>query len=104
MDDRWKALWVLSAARVAMGFQFQSVGSTAPLLLGTLGLSLADVGWLVGIYLLPRVIGWFADAQGSVDWALHAAVGFSLLTGLLIVWTRWLTDRPAVARTDPSRS
>lgn len=42
MDDRGKALWVLSAARVAMGFQF--------------------------------------------------------------VWTRWLTDRPAVARTDPSRS
>jgi MFS family permease len=56
VDDRWKALWVLSAARVAMGFQFQAVGSTAPLLLGTLGLSLADVGWLVGIYLLPGVV------------------------------------------------
>ncbi len=56
MTDRWRALWVLSAARVAMGFQFQAVGSTAPLLREQFGLSLADIGWLVGIYLLPGVV------------------------------------------------
>jgi MFS family permease len=56
MTDRWKALWVLSAARVAMGFQFQVVGSTAPLLRGEFGVGLAEIGWLVGIYLLPGVV------------------------------------------------
>lgn len=53
MQERWRALWVLSAARVAMGFQFQAVGATAPLLRDAYGLALADVGWLVGLYLLP---------------------------------------------------
>ncbi|MFM1991387.1 MAG: hypothetical protein RJA99_4344 [Pseudomonadota bacterium] len=56
MDTRWRALWVLSAARVAMGYQFQAVGSTAPLLREHYGLALADLGWLVGLYLLPGVV------------------------------------------------
>ena len=30
MHERWRALWVLSAARIAMGFQFSAVGATAP--------------------------------------------------------------------------
>jgi len=56
MTERWRALWVLSTARVAMGFQFQAIGSTGPLLREQFGLSLADIGWLVGIYLLPGVV------------------------------------------------
>jgi MFS family permease len=56
MTDRWRALWVLSAARVAMGFQFQAVGAVAPVLRDELGLGLADIGWLVGIFLLPGVV------------------------------------------------
>jgi MFS family permease len=56
MEARWRALWVLSAARVAMGVQFQAVGATAPLLQQAFGLSYADVGWLVGLYLLPGVV------------------------------------------------
>lgn len=56
MHERWRALWVLSAARVSMGFQFQAVGATAPLLRDTYGLGLAEIGWLVGLYLLPGVL------------------------------------------------
>jgi MFS family permease len=38
-----------------MGFQFQSFASVAPPLIGDLGLAYADVGFLIGLYFLPRV-------------------------------------------------
>jgi len=53
---RWQALIVLTLARVSMGFQFQSVGSVAPLLTRGLGVSYADVGFLIGLYMLPGVV------------------------------------------------
>jgi len=56
MEPRWRALAVLSAARVSMGFQFQAVGASAPMLRETYGLGLADIGWLVGLYLLPGIV------------------------------------------------
>ena len=55
LEQRWQVLAALSLARVSMGFQFQSVASTAPLLSGSLGLDQAQIGWLVGLYLLPGV-------------------------------------------------
>ncbi len=55
IDRRWRVLGALSFARVSMGFQFQSVASTAPLLSGSLGFDQAQIGWLVGLYLLPGV-------------------------------------------------
>src|SRR6201996_7385476 len=36
-----------------MAFQFQSVAAVAPLLGDTLGVSLADIGWLIGLYFAP---------------------------------------------------
>ena len=56
MEGRWLALVVLTVARASLGFQFQSVGSVAPLLIRDLGLSYADVGFLVGLYMLPGLI------------------------------------------------
>lgn len=56
MHERWRALWVLSAARIAMGFQFSAVGATAPLLRDAYGLSLADIGWLAGLFLAPGIV------------------------------------------------
>src|SRR3984893_1976416 len=56
MDGRWVALAVLTAARVSMAFQFQALASVAPLLVRDLGLGFADVGFLVGLYMLPGVV------------------------------------------------
>ena len=39
-----------------MGFQFQTVPATAPLLAGSLGIDQAQIGWLVGLYLLPGIV------------------------------------------------
>ena len=49
-------LAVLTMARLAMGFQFQSIGSTVPFLVDDLGIDYASVGFLIGLYLLPGVV------------------------------------------------
>ncbi len=56
MDNRWAMLAVLTTARLAMGFQFQSIGSTAPFLVEDLGIDYASVGLLIGLYLSPGVV------------------------------------------------
>jgi predicted MFS family arabinose efflux permease len=38
-----------------MGFQFQSIAAVAPLISDGLGLDKAQLGWLIGLYLLPGV-------------------------------------------------
>ncbi|HSZ98576.1 MAG TPA: MFS transporter [Bradyrhizobium sp.] len=53
MRNRWFALAVLFVIRLTMAFQFQSVAAVAPLLGDTLGVSLADIGWLIGLYFAP---------------------------------------------------
>ncbi len=56
IDRRWSILGVLFVARTAMGFQFQSVASTAPLLIGSLHVGFATIGTLIGLYMLPGVV------------------------------------------------
>ena len=52
---RWAALAVLTLARTAMGFQFQSVGAVSPLLIDRLHISNVDLGWLIGLFSLPGI-------------------------------------------------
>ncbi len=56
MAERWRVLLVLCVARIAMGFQFQSIGATAGPLQREFGIDLAYVGWLVGLYMLPGLV------------------------------------------------
>src|SRR3981189_622676 len=53
---RWMILAVLFAARAATGFQFQSVGSAAKMLMQDLAIDYSQIGMLLGAYLLPGVI------------------------------------------------
>ena len=53
--NRWTILALLFLARAAMGFQFQTVGSTAPVLVDTLALDYAALGTLIGLYMVPGV-------------------------------------------------
>lgn len=56
MRNRWSILAVLFLARTAMGFQFQSIGALSPLIIENFGISLADIGLLIGLYMAPGVI------------------------------------------------
>jgi MFS family permease len=52
---RWLILAVLFLARTAMGFQFQSVGALSSFLVAELGIDYAQLGLLIGFYLLPGI-------------------------------------------------
>jgi predicted MFS family arabinose efflux permease len=53
---RWIILATLFAVRAAIGFQFQSIGSAANLLMADLGIGYSEVGMLLGAYMLPGVV------------------------------------------------
>ncbi|MDO8398981.1 MAG: MFS transporter [Bradyrhizobium sp.] len=55
MGNRWGILAVLFAVRSTIAFQFQSVAAVAPLLTSQFGVSLADIGVLIGLYFAPGV-------------------------------------------------
>jgi len=81
-DRRWSILAVLFAARAATGFQFQSVGSASNLLIQDLGLSYAQIGLLLGAYLLPGIVVAFpAGLLGQrVDAKTLGLAGLALMT------------------------
>src|SRR5215469_8725106 len=87
MDRRWVALAVLTAARVSMAFQFQLLASVAPILVRDLGLGFADVGFLVGLYMLPGVLlavpgGWLGARFGDKR-VVTAGLGLMVLGDLV---------------------
>jgi MFS family permease len=53
MANRWIVLALVFVTRTSMGLQFQSVASVAPLMIADLGLSYAQLGTLIGLYMLP---------------------------------------------------
>src|SRR3984893_9786800 len=55
LSNRWIILAVLFVVRLTMAFQFQSVAAVAPLLGTQFGVSLADIGILIGLYFMPGV-------------------------------------------------
>jgi MFS family permease len=55
VHNRWGILAGLLAVRSTIAFQFQSVAVVAPLLTSQFGVSLADIGVLIGLYFGPGV-------------------------------------------------
>jgi len=56
MQNRWLILAVLFVARTAIAFQFQSIAAVSPVLVSELALDYAQIGLLLGIYMLPGVV------------------------------------------------
>lgn len=55
MINRWTILAVLFLARTTMAFQFQAAASLSPFLMERHGVSLVEIGVLIGLYLAPGV-------------------------------------------------
>ena len=53
---RWAMLALIFATRVGLGFQFQTIGSVADPLIQRLHLSFAEVGTLIGLFLMPGLV------------------------------------------------
>ena len=53
---RWWILGLLFACRAALGFQFQTLGSVSDSLVSALGFSYAQIGTLIGLFMLPGLL------------------------------------------------
>ena len=98
---RWHILAALTFARSSMGFQFQSVAPLAPFVSSDLGLDNTQLGWLIGIYLLPGVVialpgGLLGARYGDKRVTL---IGLALMTGGGI----WLARAASIAEADAAR-
>jgi MFS family permease len=56
VPTRWLMLVILSLVRLAMSYQFQSVASVSSELVEEFGFSYAEVGTLIGFFLLPGLV------------------------------------------------
>jgi predicted MFS family arabinose efflux permease len=56
MAPRWIALGIVTLARVSLGVQFQSLASVALPLSREFGMGYADLGFLIGLYMLPGIV------------------------------------------------
>jgi len=53
---RWRILALLFAARIGMGFQFQTLASVGDGLIAAFGLDYAGIGLLIGLFMAPGLI------------------------------------------------
>lgn len=97
MSSRWVALAVLFTVRLTMSFQFENVAAVAPLMQRSLGASLADIGFLIGLYLLPGIV--LAIPGGAIGQrfgdrrAVYAGLLLTIAGGIVTVaWGDWSTQ------------
>jgi len=91
MASRWVALALIFVTRTSMGIQFQSIGSVAPLLVADIGMTYAQLGMLIGLYLLPGVVlalpGAVIGRRIGDRRALMLSLVVMLAGGLVTAWS-----------------
>jgi predicted MFS family arabinose efflux permease len=88
VNNRWEMLAVIVVTRTSIGFQFQTIASVAPFLVDDLRLTYAQLGLLMGLYLLPGavislpggVLGQRFGSRRVALWALGLMAGGGLVT------------------------
>lgn len=55
-SSRWLVLALLFACRTGLGFQFQTLGSVSGSLIAQLRFSYAEIGTLIGFFMLPGLV------------------------------------------------
>ena len=84
----WIILAILFVARAALGYQFQSIASIAPFLVKSLHVNYAEIGSLIGVYMLPGAIvslpGGLIGRHVSDRAFATAALGLMTLGGIVV--------------------
>ncbi|HKC08324.1 MAG TPA: MFS transporter [Methylomirabilota bacterium] len=88
MSQRWAMLLVVFFTRTALGFQFQSIAALTPFLVTAFDFSWAQVGLLMGLFMLPGVVfalpgGLLGQRFGSRRVVL-AGLGLMIVGGMLV--------------------
>ncbi|MGQ0564528.1 MAG: MFS transporter [Gemmobacter sp.] len=90
MTSRWSILAVLFLARMTMSFQFQAVAGLSPLLVERYGVSIADIGLLIGLYLAPGVVvaipGGAIAARFGDKRVVSLSLVLMLVGGAMMAW------------------
>lgn len=94
ISDRRAVVALLFAVRLSMAFQFQSVASVSPLLMAQYGVTLGEIGLLIGLYLAPGLA--FALPGGEIarrfgdKQVVLVGLGLMILGGLaMTVGSTW---------------
>jgi MFS family permease len=88
---RWAMLGVIFLARTSLGFQFQSIAALTPFLVPAFDLSYAQVGLLMGLFMLPGVVialpgGLLGQRFGSLR-VVVAGLGLMILGGMIVSYS-----------------
>jgi MFS family permease len=101
ISNRWAILALLFAVRTGMGVQFQAVPALSPLYIDRFGVSLADIGLLIGLYHAPGIalalpggaIGQRCGDKPVVVFGLALMVIGGLMVAFLPGWPMQMTGR-----------
>ena len=84
---RWWILALIFFTRTALGYQFQTLGSVAPNLTAEFGFSYAEIGTLIGLFMMPGLFlaipaGWlgsmYSDRALTTSGLIALAAGGAL--------------------------
>ncbi len=92
---RWALVAAISLARVAFGYQFQSLASLGPELLARFGLGYAQLGTLIGLYMAPGILVALPGGLLGRRFGERLVVGGGLLLMLLGSWACAVAGGPA---------
>src|SRR5207249_4964425 len=79
LTNRWVALAIVFVTRTTMGYQFQAIASVGPLIVTDLGLSWAQLGSLIGLYMLPGAFLARRPSGRRATWTTAAVSPLGLL-------------------------
>ncbi len=88
---RWAMLLVIFLTRTSMGFQFQSIAALTSFLVPAFALSYAEVGLLMGLFMLPGVViavpgGLLGQRFGSLR-VVVAGLGLMIVGGMIVSYS-----------------
>lgn len=91
---RWAMLLVIFLTRTSMGFQFQSIAALTSFLVPAFALSYAEVGLLMGLFMLPGVViavpgGLLGQRFGSLR-VVVAGLGLMIVGGMIVSYSAGL--------------
>ena len=89
--NRWAMLLVIFFTRTSLGFQFQSIAALTPFLVTAFDLSYAQVGLLMGLFMLPGVVfalpgGLLGQRFGSLR-VVVAGLGLMVVGGIIVSYS-----------------
>jgi MFS family permease len=99
--NRWVMLLVIFFTRTALGFQFQSIAALTPFVVAGFDLSYAQVGLLMGLFMLPGVVlalpgGLLGQRFGSLRVAV-AGLALLIVGGMIVSYSGGF-DSAAIGR------